>query len=135
LEPKQRGESLVNGDIKGFRFPDRVFRAVIAALVIVSVAACRHYANQLERTPGSGDDVVVVVDNRDFSDATVYVYWNGFRTRAGIVEGKSLATFRIRWRADQMQLEADFVGAGTDLSDIIQVLPGDEVKWLIQPKW
>ena len=78
---------------------------------------------------------MISVDNRDFSDATIYAHWDGFKTRLGMVLGKSDGMFHVPWRGEELQLEADFVGVGKTWSDVIQVYEGDEVIWLIQPTW
>lgn len=107
--------------------------AVPILLVLLSCASSPE--RDLFVSAGQGADVRIVVDNRDFSDATIYVYWNGFKVRAGTVIGKSEAAFRLEWRNERLQLEADFVGVGNLWSDVVDVYPGDELKWLIQPQW
>ena len=113
----------------------RLARGGAVAILLVLLSCASSPERDLFRSAGQGADVRIVVDNRDFSDATVYVYWNGFKVRAGTVVGKSEAVFQLEWRNERLQLEADFVGVGNLWSDVIDVYPGDELKWLIQPQW
>jgi hypothetical protein len=52
-----------------------------------------------------------------------------------MVVGKSGEMFRVPWRSEEIQLEADFVGIGRTWSDVIDVYEGDHLIWLIQPTW
>ena len=105
------------------------------ALALLLLVSCASGPDDVFRSPGPGADVIVAIDNRDFSDATIYAYWSGFKTRVGIIMGKSAATFPVEWRGEKIQLEADFVGVGHTWSDVIDIYPGDELSWVIHPQW
>jgi hypothetical protein len=76
-------------------------------------------------------DILLTVQNDDFRDATVHVLWNGLRTRAGMVVGKTSQTFRMRWRSEEIQLYVDFVGQGEYWSERVGVLQGDHLHFVI----
>lgn len=77
------------------------------------------------------EDILLTVQNDDFRDATVHVIWNGVRTRAGMVVGKTSQTFRMRWRSEEVRLHVDFVGQGEYVSERIGVLRGDHLHFVI----
>jgi len=116
--------------------PKLLSRLLPGLLGLLLVASCASRSgNSPFRSAGQGVDVQINVENRDFSDATIYAHWNGFKTRLGMVVGKSGEMFRVPWRSEEIQLEADFVGIGRTWSDVIDVYEGDHLIWLIQPTW
>ncbi|MEC9241634.1 MAG: hypothetical protein VYA48_03170 [Gemmatimonadota bacterium] len=59
--------------------------------------------------------------------------WNTSRRRVGFVVGKTSRTFQMRWLAEEVQLEVDFVGRGGFHSETMSVSPGDHLSFLIMP--
>lgn len=114
------------------------YRSRGIVLVALLAAACATAASEdipdgspFDRTRGEGEDVLLTVENNDFRDATIYVYWNGSRTRAGTVTGKTSETFRMRWRSEWVQLEVDFLGRGGYMTERVDVLEGDHLNFVI----
>ena len=121
--------------------PSRALFATVFGAVLAT-AGCS--AGQEE--PGSpfdgsrgAEDVLLTVENNDFRDATIHVFWNGMRTRAGMVTGKTSETFRLDWRGEFAQLEVDFIGSGGPgargdyTSERVSVYPGDHLNFVIMP--
>lgn len=75
----------------------------------------------------------VEVENRNFSDATIYVVDGGTRQRLGRVNGKSTITFTFRWHRQQLAMVADFTGGGELASELLAVNPqvGDALRLII----
>ena len=117
----------------------RMLFAVAVVLIASTSAGCASGGPNPFEAPGSGgsdsgyEDVRLTVENRDFRDATIYAYWNTSRRRVGFVVGKTSHTFQMRWLAEEVYLEVDFVGRGGFRSDVIPVSPGDHLNFLIMP--
>ena len=115
-----------------FRHSSLLFGLILA----MSVAACASPQAASTRTDDpfaerADQDVLLTVQNNDFRDATIYAYWNGVKTRLGMVVGKTSETFRMRWRSEEVQLEVDFVGRGTFRTERIDVWAGDHLDFVI----
>lgn len=106
---------------------------LLAGLVLVlTAAACATgQRNVFEAVRRVDEAVLLSVENNDFRDATIYAYWNGVKTRLGMVVGKTSETFRMRWRSEEVQLEVDFVGRGTFRTERIDVWAGDHLDFVI----
>lgn len=78
-------------------------------------------------------EVVVVVENRNWQDVTVYALRGGARVRLGTVTSMQTARFVLSTemtRSTQFRLMADPVGSSqTFTSDPVRVEPGDQVQW------
>ena len=79
------------------------------------------------------DTVLVTVTNHEFQDAVIYANWKGLRRRVGMVVGKTTETFRVTWRTNEIQLEADFIGGGELISEPIPVWAGEHIDFVILP--
>jgi hypothetical protein len=114
--------------------PSRALAPV--ALAVITLTGCAPN-REVQRNPfaaGGGENVLLTVQNNDYLDATIHVYWNGMRTRAGMVTGKTTETFQLRWQSEWAFLEVDFIGARDDYrSDRIDVYPGDHLDFVIMP--
>ena len=112
-------------------------RALFATMLGALLATAGCSAGQEE--PGSpfdgsrgSDDILLTVENNDFYDASIHVSWNGVRTRAGMVTGKTTQTFRLPWRNEWASIEVDFVGGSEDYrSERVPVYPGDHLNFVI----
>lgn len=81
---------------------------------------------------------IVEVDNRGFSDMTVYVINSGQRVRLGMATGNSKTKLTIPYQivsgTRQLQFLADPIGSNrTSVSQEITVRPGDVVSLVIMP--
>jgi len=110
-------------------------KSVVAFGALVALVGCA--AGQSE--PGSpfdgtrgSEDILLTVENNDFADATIHLYWNGVRQRAGFVTGKTTETFRLPWKSEWAYIEVDFVGGTRDYqSERVSIYPGDHLNFVI----
>lgn len=119
------------------RYGMRAPRHLVALALGISFAASgcataqEEAGSPFDGTRGS-NDVLLTVENNDFQDANIHLLWNGVRTRAGMVIGKTTETFRLPWRSEWAQIEVDFVGPQGDYhSERIPVNPGDHLNFVI----
>ncbi|HUP53485.1 MAG TPA: hypothetical protein VM198_13475 [Longimicrobiales bacterium] len=110
------------------------FRAALALATVLAAAGC----SPAQEAPGSpfdgsrgSEEVLLTVENNDFRDATIHVYWNGMRTRAGTVTGKTSETFRLRWGGEWAHFGVDFLGSGGYETERVPVDPGDHLNFVI----
>ncbi|HUF76643.1 MAG TPA: hypothetical protein VMM35_10210 [Longimicrobiales bacterium] len=107
----------------------------LAMAVVLAATGCATAqvgdGSPFDGSRGAGD-VLLTVENNDFYDATIHLYWNGVRTRAGMVTGKTTETFRLPWRSEWAYIEVDFIGGGDDYqSERVPVYPGDHLNFVI----
>ncbi|HIF20630.1 MAG TPA: hypothetical protein EYQ27_01690 [Gemmatimonadetes bacterium] len=111
-------------------------RAICTLALAVTLTSCAQQSRQLE-SPFNGpreeaDQAVrLTVENNDFRDATIYMYWNGMKSRVGRVTGKTSKTFTVEWRSEEAQLGANFLGRGGFRTETIGVDPGDHLNLVI----
>ncbi len=78
-------------------------------------------------------EVVVVVENRNWQDVTVYALRGGARVRLGTVTSMQTGRFVLSTEmtgSTQLRLMADPVGSlETFTSEPVRVEPGDQVQW------
>lgn len=113
-----------------------IARALSGLLLAATLTGCAVQGGQLEATPFTevrpfDEDVLLTVENNDFRDATIYVYWSGVKRRVGRVTGKTKKTFRMEWLSEEAQFGADFLGRGGFRTETIPVVPGDHLNLLI----
>ena len=114
-----------------------IARALSGLLLAATLTGCAaQQGQQLGETPvtearGFDGDVLITVENNDFRDATVYVYWSGVKRRVGRVTGKTKKTFRMDWLSEEAQFGADFLGRGSFRTETIFVDPGDHLNLFI----
>lgn len=107
----------------------------------VSVAACA----TTSRTAGTGTEIlngedersVVKVENRNWSDVTVYAVTGGLRQRLGSVSSMGSASFRVPTHllagSRDLRLLIDPIGGGQEyLSPAVPVYGGQEVSFHVQ---
>ena len=112
-------------------------RSIALALFLVSMAACSTMA------PGTGgidldEATAVKVDNRGFTDMTVYVARSSQRQRLGLAPGNSVTVFNLPRGlvapATPLRFIADPIGSSRpSVSEEITVSPGDTVTIIIPP--
>ena len=112
----------------------RALGNALTLLVLSSLTACgatqAEPGSPFEGTAGS-EEVLVTVENNDFRDATVYLYWSGLRTRAGSVLGKDTETFRMDWKSEWVHFGVEFLGGGGYETETVAVDPGDHLNFVI----
>jgi len=81
----------------------------------------------------NNEPVLLEVNNQNFQDARIYVIWDGFRERAGLVNGNTRQTLRLQSRDGQLRVEVDFVAGGGYVTDPIQVWRGETIQLIIPP--
>lgn len=118
-------------------------RHVFSRIAVVFLFATHLLAAGCQRR-GTNEDAAMTaptmlrVDNRAFSDMTIYVLRSSQRIRLGIAAGNSTTRFQIPsyviFGATPLRFLADPIGAaGTPVSEEITVQPGDEVVLMIPP--
>ena len=112
-------------------------RAILALAVLLSLPAC---SSGRQSRPGAvaEERTTVQVDNRSFTDMTVYIVNGGQRVRLGLAVGKTMTTLTIPARllgsSRELQFLADPVGSDrTAVSDRLYVRAGDTVTLMIPP--
>ena len=106
-------------------------RMIATALVVAGLACGTGRVGPNSQRPASPDELTVEIENRHFSDATVYAVAGGARQRLGRVSGKTTKSFSFRWPPEQLRMLVDFTGAGQLLSDRLAVHPGTDDLLLI----
>ncbi len=112
-----------------------VIRSVLGAWALVLVGC----AGAGGSTPGpwagsvsrASDEVEIVVQNLNFSQATVYAFRGGDVRRLGIVAGKSEATFRTPWHMSDIRLRVKLLAGSGFLTERIAVSPGEILELII----
>jgi hypothetical protein len=115
-------------------------RARPRLLLAVALAACGGRSSpdsQPNPDVESSSDAMVSVDNRGFSDMTIYVVRGAQRVRLGVVSGNSVESFTIRNQYiinGPVQFLADPIGSSrSPVSEELAVNPGDIVTLMIPP--
>ena len=90
----------------------------------------------LNAEPGQTDETLVVVDNQNVNDMTIYAYQGTQRIRLGRAQGTAVTRLKIPHSivsgVVQMRFFAQPLGNQRSyLSELIPVQPGDQVDWII----
>ena len=84
--------------------------------------------------PTAGPPVVILVQNNNFQDATVFAIRQGERHRLGVVVGKTDERFAIPWQPNfVLRLEVRFLGGGACSTRDILLEPGQRYTLELQP--
>jgi len=110
----------------GLRVPILSFRLAL----LVPVSACSNLPGP-ENGPAPTADVSVVVENRNFSDATIYATDGDNRVRVGRVTGKTTEEFSFKWYRSEVYMVVDFTGGGQLFSPRQVVVPGEVDRFLL----
>ncbi len=112
-------------------------RGILALLLIgLTLSGCAMLPRGERRAPdavSNNEPVLLEVNNQNFQDARIYVIWDGFRERAGLVNGNTRQTLRLQSRDGQLRVEVDFVAGGGYITDPIQVWRGETIQLIIPP--
>jgi len=94
-------------------------------LLVVAIGCSRGpAAGSAAPVPIESPEVTVEVENRNFSDATIYAVDGDLRVRLGRVTGKTTQTFTFRWYPEQLQMLVRFTGGGRVFSGPHAIVPG-----------
>ena len=113
-------------------------RTIVTRLAFISLAlaaaGCARTAQESERE--LEPRTTITVDNRSWSQMTIYVLRSGQRVRLGQVAGTSTSTFVIPanliFGGTALRFLADPLGSNvTPVSHEITVFPGDQVQMII----
>jgi hypothetical protein len=114
----------------------RAFVVVLVALLLGVSTGCSLIPRGERPPPGArsqNEPVMLEVTNQNFQDARIYAIWDGFRERAGLVNGNTTQTLRLQSRDGQLRVEVDFVAGGGYVTDAIQVWRGETIRLIIPP--
>jgi hypothetical protein len=114
----------------------RPLGVVLVALLLVVSSGCSLIPRGERPPPGTrsqNEPVMLEVTNQNFQDARIYAIWDGFRERAGLVNGNTTQTLRLQSRDGQLRVEVDFVAGGGYVTDPIQVWRGETIRLIIPP--
>ena len=108
-----------------------------AVLLLLLFSACS--ANPREQGTGAEEDATARVENRAWTDMTIYAVAGGQRVRLGSVSGNSTRVLRIPSQVvgfgRSLTFVADPLGSDrTSTSFEIYVRPGDEITLTIPPQ-
>jgi hypothetical protein len=113
------------------RFKVMVY-AIAVSVAATTISAC------VRRPPGEIDqrgDASVRVENRAFTDMTIYIVHQSQRVRLGTVSALATTTFPIPRQfvlGTSVRFLADPLGSNrTPVSEEISVFPGDEIELVI----
>jgi hypothetical protein len=111
--------------------------SALGVALLLAVSSCASGTagdNPFDRRSGTGDNVALTIENRNFNDATIYAHWGGSgRIRVGRVTGNGSETFELEWRGGgQLRIEADFLAGGGYMSDPISVSRGDHLELILR---
>jgi hypothetical protein len=119
----------------------RPLAAMLLALTLTTAACAKSATTNRANTNVSAISgrAWVTVENRAFSDMTIYVLRGAERSRLGLVTGASTSTFEIPERmifgTTALRFLADPIGGNqTPVSQEIGVQPGDTVVLTIPPQ-
>lgn len=105
-------------------------RRGLPLIAVIAASACSTTGGppgeQGERT-----EVVIVVRNDNFNQATVYLSPDYGARRLGIVRGKSEARFKLDWYMPEIQLRIRFLAGGEVLSQPWTVGSGEVWTFII----
>jgi outer membrane biogenesis lipoprotein LolB len=108
-------------------------RAVILLAAVLAVSACGAQREEGEDlTPDAEARLTVRVRNYDFNQLTVYAIGSVQRERLGTVQSNSEETFRFRWSQPQIRIEISLLAAGSTMTDVMPVSPGDVLDLEVQ---
>jgi hypothetical protein len=110
-----------------------MIRSILILGLLVSASACAGFTPDPEepsREPftdvGPPTSITLLVDNRNFTDARLYVLRRGARTTLGVIGGKSQAEYEIDWDiSDPIQIEIDLLAGPTCTTEELRADPGD----------
>lgn len=118
--------------MKSFRSAARHF-AVVALMAAVAIG-CAHSGASTDEIPEGMDSFTLQIDNDNFNDARVQVFWNGQSQNLGRVRGSTTEVFELPYRTNRIRLRIEFVQGGRRMdSNPIDVLPDQLIRYRIDP--
>lgn len=115
-------------------------RATLSLGLLLTTVACA------TSTPGSSPpdadpftesgppvSITLMVDNRNFADARLYVLRRGSTRSLGVVGGKSQTEFELEWEiTDPIQIRIDLLAGPTCTTEELRADPGDVLELQIE---
>lgn len=104
------------------------------ALVGGLLAGCAHAGTSEMEIPEGMDTFTLQVDNDNFNDARVYVFWNGRSQSLGRIRGSTTETFELPYHSNRVRLRIEFVQGGERIdTQPYEVLPNQVLRHRITP--
>ena len=104
-------------------------RAATVGVLAAAAFGCSAFGGGDPFTGTTKAEIVIEVDNRNFNQATVWVLSSSGQRRLGVVNGKVMKTFTVRWsRPDDLRLRVRVLGEQGFTTDRQLVVPGDHVE-------
>lgn len=108
-------------------------RFILGLGVLVTASACSGFTPDPERPSaepftesGPPTTITLLVDNRNFTDARLYVLRRGATSALGVVGGKTQAEFELDWEiSDPIQIRIDLLAGPTCTTEELRADPGD----------
>jgi hypothetical protein len=110
--------------------------AVLAAALIAAHAACfGSRQKDGDSGPAPNNELIVAVQNNNWSDVTIYVLQGGRRVRLGTIAANARAVLTLQGAfggAGSFRLLLDPIGRNAYLTDPIALRPGDVLDLVIE---
>lgn len=115
-------------------------RSILSLGLVVAVSACAGFTPDPEQSSadpftesGTPTTITLLVDNRNFSDARLYVLRRGATSTLGVVGGKSQMDFELDWEiSDPIQIRIDLLAGPTCTTEELRADPGDVLELQIE---
>lgn len=115
-------------------------RSILSLGLLVVASACAGFTPDPEQPSaelftesGPPTSITLLVDNRNFTDARLYVLRRGARTTLGVIGGKSQAEYEIDWDiSDPIRIEIDLLAGPTCTTEELRADPGDVLELQIE---
>lgn len=111
----------------------RAFLFLACAAVVVAPLGCA-LPGQRAGDPFEaerGEEIEILVRNRNFSQVTVYTARAGSGQRLGIVPGLGEATFKLRWFLPDIRLRVRPLAGNEFYTETITVAPGEVLELVV----
>lgn len=106
----------------------RLIPTLVSAVVLTACASSGTPGSEMEPFTQTGPPttITIIVQNRNFADARLYVFRRGARESLGVVGGKTDEEFTLDWSfTDPIQIEIDLVAGPSCRTEELRADPGD----------
>lgn len=116
-------------------------RAALAFWFLVVLGACAGFSPDPQQPSGEPftefgppDSITLLVQNRNFADARLFVLRRGATRSLGVVGGKSDQEFELDWdMSDPIRIRIDLLAGPSCTTDELMADPGDVLELQIDP--
>jgi hypothetical protein len=113
----------------------RVGPILALGLLLAALAGCGILWSRDEADGPVDDNIYVRIENQNFYDATIHIFWNSERRRLGWVVGNTEETFTTPYRFGALlSFEVTLLAGPSFTTDPMSVGPGEEVIVTIPPQ-